>query len=263
MALSYEKSFAINPVSKYWSPNNVLKPHEVALNSHSKFLFKCPNCNHEYEQVLYTIKNKYRCPYCSSPPKNLCSDMDCIECYNKSFSSYEKSKYWYDNNIIPRFVFKFSTKKYKFKCNECNHIFIDTPNHISSNRWCPYCSIPTKLLCNDIECLFCLNKSFAIHPMAKNWSNKNSNKPREVTRFSNKKYIFNCNICLYEFNVSLNSILYNIYCPLCINKTEKILYKWLSAEYDNIIYQPRYNWCKNKNTNKILPFDFEYKKYNN
>ena len=188
----------------------------------------------------------------------LCSDIKCKSCYNKSFASQEKSQHLYNNVIEPRFIFKSSTKYYNFKCNICQHIFNDTPNHITAGRWCPYCCIPAKLLCNSNECIICFNKSFASHKMAKNWSNKNNINPRNVLRYSNIKYIFNCNICQYEFNVAPNTIKGDIYCPICVNKTERLLYDWLNNKYENVKYQVRYEWCKNKKTNYMLPFDFEY-----
>lgn len=258
MEIQYDVSFAMSPVSVFWSSRNTLKPHQVKLKSNLKFWFKCPDCDHEFEQILYVIKERHRCPYCSSPPKKLCENLECISCYNKSFASYEKSIYLYDNDLDPRFIFKSSTKYYNFKCNICNHIFIDTPNHITSGRWCSYCSEYSKILCINENCNLCYNKSFASHPMSISWSNKNTEIPRNVFKHSNTKYVFNCIDCNYEFTVAPNTIIGVTYCPLCCNKTEKYLYKWLSNKYNNIIFQPRYDWCKNINTNYILPFDFEY-----
>ena len=45
--------------------------------------------------------------YCPNSNRiKLCSDDDCQICFNKSFASHEKSKYWSDDNItIPRLVF--------------------------------------------------------------------------------------------------------------------------------------------------------------
>jgi|694.fasta_scaffold104888_4 hypothetical protein len=259
MSIIYEKSFAMSPVSIWWSSKNTLRPSDVSLKSHSPFWFNCPDCTHEFEQILYTIKERHRCPYCSSPPKRLCNDLNCKSCFNKSFSSHEKAKYWYENDIDSRFVFKSSTQKYKFKCNICGHIFNDTPNHITnSKRWCPYCCIPAKALCSDNECEKCFNKSFESHFMAKSWSSKNNISPRSILKCSNIKYIFNCSKCNFEFMVAPNTIQGEIYCPMCFNKTERLLYDWLNKNYNNIKYQPRYDWCKNIKSNIKLPFDFEY-----
>lgn len=67
-------------------------------------------------------------------------------------------------------------------------------------------------------------KSFASHPRAECWSLKN--------------------ICSGKW------------CSFCKNKTEKKLLEWLKINY-NVKYQLRYDWCKNPNTNKYLPYDFE------
>ena len=74
------------------------------------------------------------CPYCAN--MKLCNN--CEDCFNKSFASHEKAKFWHPtkNNIIkkgifsdwieeiaPRQIFKGSNKKYWFTCDKCNHDF--------------------------------------------------------------------------------------------------------------------------------------------
>src|SRR5437868_9257840 len=44
--IPYEKSFASHDKAKYWSDKNELKPFQVYLSTHTKFLFDCP-CGHE------------------------------------------------------------------------------------------------------------------------------------------------------------------------------------------------------------------------
>jgi very-short-patch-repair endonuclease len=73
---------------------------------------------------------------------------------------------------------------------------------------------------------------------------------------TNKKYIFNCNICLNEFTASCNNIYNNKRCSHCKNKTEKKLNDILKTAY-TIIIHPIYKWCKNSKTNRYLQFDFE------
>jgi hypothetical protein len=257
MVIPYEKSFASSPVSLYWSSRNNKKPEDVPKSSHSKYWFKCNKCNHEYDQLLYTIRNRPRCPYCSVASKKLCDNLECITCFNRSFASHSRAySFINDNPITARFVFKSSTKNYKFHCDTCDHIFIATPNHINNNRWCPYCS---GKLCTNTNCIECFNKSFACHYMAKCWSTKNNCDPRAISKYSNKKYIFNCSVCNYEFNCILNSMKGQMYCPVCVNKTEKILYLWLCEKFVDIVHQPKFSWCKNDKTNKFLPFDFMHK----
>jgi len=92
--------------SLFWSERNKKKPGEVALNSHKKFWFDC-NCGHQFESTLLNINHGNNwCPYCSNPPKILCNTENCKLCFNNSFASHEKAKYWSEKNeLTPREVF--------------------------------------------------------------------------------------------------------------------------------------------------------------
>ena len=48
--------------------------------------------------------------------KQLCDKVDCQTCFDKSFASHEKSKFWSSKNgdVKPRQVFKGSSNKYWF-----------------------------------------------------------------------------------------------------------------------------------------------------
>ena len=46
--------FSEHPKAKFWSNRNLLKPNEVALNSHKKLWFNC-ECGHEFESSLLNI----------------------------------------------------------------------------------------------------------------------------------------------------------------------------------------------------------------
>jgi DNA-directed RNA polymerase subunit RPC12/RpoP len=117
-----EKSFASHPRAKFWcQEKNVVDPRQVFKKSKKKYWFKCGECNHVFEARLDNISNDHWCPYCSG--KILCEDNTCETCYEKSFASHPKAKYWcQEKNIVnPRQLFKCSNKKYWFKCGECNH----------------------------------------------------------------------------------------------------------------------------------------------
>lgn len=253
--ICFENSFASHERSKYWSDKNELKPRQVFKVSGKKIWFNC-DCGHDFESLIAGITGSNRwCSYCAN--QKLCNNNDCQQCFNKSFASYEKSKYWSDQNEVkPRQIYKSTNKKFWFNCS-CGHIFISSPNIINTlNRWCPYCCNPQQKLCNNNECKKCFEKSFASHEKSKYWSDKNELKPREVFKFSEKKYWFHCNNCNYEFITSLHSISgKNVWCPICVNKTEKKLYDKLLEIYPDLITQFRADWCKNSNTNYHLPFD--------
>jgi uncharacterized Zn-finger protein len=167
-------TFDNHPKSKFWSNINSLKPNDVALNSHKKFWFNCDECGHPFESSLLNInKGNNWCPYCSN--KKLCSN-GCLSCYNKSFASHEKSKYWsLENELNPRQLFKGADrKKYKFNCDKCPHIiFMNIKNITSKGQWCSYCS--HQKLCDDKDCNMCLDNSFASVERSKFLNDKNIN----------------------------------------------------------------------------------------
>jgi very-short-patch-repair endonuclease len=256
--MCYNRSFANHPKSLQWSNLNEISPRFVLKGSRKKYLLNCDNCNHTYNIIINRILSENAdCPYCFS---KLCSDINCNTCYEKSFASHPKAMYWSsENKLNPRDVRKHSGKKYVFNCDKCNHTFNSYLNNISRDKsWCPYCSIANPLLCSNNNCIHCYERSFASHPMSKYWSDKNGVVPRSIFKGTDKKYLFTCNKCNTEFSKRPLSIKYGSWCPTCKNKTEKKLYKWLEKHYINIVFQVRYDWCKNPKTNSILPFDFEY-----
>lgn len=231
--LCFNKSFASNPKSQYWSNKNNKIARQVFKASHSTYIFNCNICNHEFESTCKQINAGSWCPYCASC--KLCNNNNCNYCFNKSFASCEKALYWSNKNKIkPREVFKKSHEKYMFDCNICNHEFENTCRDISNGRWCSYCSNPPKQLCDKNDCNYCFNKSFASHEKAIFWSNKNNKNPRQVFKFSTEKYIFDCNKCNHEFIMRIECITINNYwcsycglkklcsninCNLCFNKS--------------------------------------------
>jgi len=250
--ICFEKSFVSHLKSKYWSNKNKLKPRDVFKSTATKFLFNCVSCNHEINKSLNDISsNNSWCGYCNN--KILCEKENCIYCFEKSFESSDKNKYWSNkNSLLPRQVFKSTNNKYIFNCNNCNHEFNKSMSTIYKGEWCPYCS--SKQLCQDKDCNICLNKSFASHPKSKFWSVKNKVKPKEVFKGSSSKYWFDCNICLHDFEMILSNIsTLNRWCPKCKNKTELKLLNWFKKQQLNINLQVKFNWCKNK---QKLPYDF-------
>jgi very-short-patch-repair endonuclease len=256
----FEKSFASHEKSKYWSNKNTEKPRNVFKSSDKKFWFDCSSCNHSFDTNLYRIVNGIWCPYCSNPPKQLCTEKECIQCFEKSFASHEKSKYWSSKNTEkPRNVFKSSNKKFWFDCIDCNHAFDSSLGNIVGRRWCPYCSNPPKQLCNETECIQCFEKSFASHEKSKYWSTKNIVNPRNIFKLTHVKFWFDCPVCKHTFYSQLSHIVNERWCPFCKNKTETKLYEKILTTHSSLIRQFRQDWCKNKNP---LPYDFcipEYK----
>lgn len=215
--IPFEKSFASCEKSKYWSEKNNLTPNEVSKGSDKKFYFNCDKCNHEFLMQLNVVTRGGWCNYCSN--SKLCDNNECNLCFDKSFASHEKSKYWSNKNeLTPRQVFKVTAKKYIFNCDKCKHEFINNPSHVSNGRWCPYCCIPQKQLCGDVNCTDCFEKSFASHEKAKYWSLKNEQNPEFVLKKGDKKIWFNCDKCNHDFETQIKGITIGRWCPYCVNQ---------------------------------------------
>lgn len=225
--IPYERSFASHPKAIYWSDKNGdIKPKDVFKSANKKYWFDCNICGHSFDSSPNKINGYDRwCPYCSN--SKLCQDLNCNKCNINSFASHPKAIYWSDKNgdIKPRGVFKSSNKKYWFDCNICGHTINILLSGVSSGSWCSYCSAPTKQLCDDNNCNFCFNNSFASHPKAEYWSNKNGDiTPRQVLKGSGKIYWFNCNLCNHNFQISVSNITStnSSWCQYCCIPTKMI-----------------------------------------
>ena len=222
--IPYERSFASHEKAKFWHPtmNGDVVPRGVFISTNKKFWFSCDTCKYNFNSSLSHVSNKTNprwCSYCSK--KNLCDDNLCQMCFNNSFASHEKSKYWSKKNEKnPRDVFKCTNKKYWFNCDKCPHTFETFPNNIVNGSWCPYCPIVgEKKLCDDDKCNFCFENSFGSHSKSRFWSNKNKKTPREVTKSNGFKYWFNCDKCHHSFETRPCGIVHeNIWCPYCGHK---------------------------------------------
>ena len=251
----FNKSFASHEKSKFWSKKNEKKPNDVTLNSHKKFWFDC-ECGHQFESNLLNInKANNWCPYCSNPPKKLCINNECKSCFENSFASHEKSKYWSnDNELKPRQVFKGADRKtFIFHC-ECGHKINMNLKQISSQgHWCSYCS--HQKLCYDTDCEMCFNNSFSSVERSNQLNDKLIN-PRMLFKSTNKKFKFDCETCNKVFETQLSSITNGVWCSFCVNKTELILFTKLVICYSTLKRQFKVEWCKNSKSNRFLPFDF-------
>ncbi len=251
----FEKSFASHPRSKQWSIKNRMKPRDVLKATASRYIFDCDTCNHEYNGHIGNIcKRNDGCSYCSS--RILCKDENCKICYEKSFISHEKGKCFSEKNkISARDIFKLSETKYIFNCDcGCGHEFEKKPASIVRDKeWCPYRA--GKILCADNNCQICFDRSFASVEKSKYFSKDNIKTPREITKGSHVKYNFDCPYCLHVYTCAPKTIITGVWCNCLKNKTEAKLYDHLSSNYDNVIKQPKFDFCKGK-YNRHLPFDY-------
>lgn len=155
---------------------------------------------------------------CTPTQQKLCCDNDCKTCYERSFASHPRSKFWSKkNDDKPRYVFLKSCKKAWFDCDVCHHEFEIRIAHASdSNSWCPYCG--KHKLCEREDCQWCFQNSFASHPKSQFWSPYNLFKPRQVFKNSHRKYQFLCPVCSHTFTDTLSHIASDKrWCQYCSN----------------------------------------------
>jgi hypothetical protein len=132
-----------------------------------------------------------------------------------------------------------------FKCDNCPHDFPKTLSGITridgKSSWCPYCSNPTKKICNENNCKHCFERSFASHELCKFWDYiKNKNIiPRNVIKSSHKEYYFICKEMHSYKSAPATIINMNSGCPTCKNKTEKKFHNFAKEIFPNIKSQVR------------------------
>ena len=255
----YKNSFASHLMSKLWIyEKNTKTPREHFRNTNIVCVLKCNLCNHELTMKICDIVScGHRCKYCSSNNSVLCKDENCNFCFRRCFANHEMIIHWSQRNIKnPRYLLPNSHNKYWFDCKICCHTFYSPLYRISSGTsFCPYCA--HQKLCENQACKLCFNKSFAASSKLSMWSIKNKKSARSVFKNSNDKYWFISDCCQYIFISQVNTISNHTLCPLCKNKTEKMVFNWLNDNYEFIQRNVKYDWCKNKKTNQKLPFDLE------
>jgi very-short-patch-repair endonuclease len=218
----FEKSFATNEKSQFWSSkNDHITPRQLFKSSDNKCWFDCTVCKHSFDMKLNSVMSGNWCSYCSN--RKLCNDTGCNTCFERSFASHEKSQFWSSKNddITPRQVFKSSNNKYWFDCTVCKHSFNTQLNNVMAGRWCSYCS--NQKLCDNVDCNTCFEKSFASHEKNQYWSSKNNDiTQREVFKSSNNKYWFDCTVCKHSFNTQLDYVITGKWCSYCSYPPKKL-----------------------------------------
>jgi len=250
-------------IEKQWHPtkNGNLKTENITFGNAKEVWWNCDKGEcHEWKSTTNNRTKSNGCPFCAG--QKICKQEKCLKCKVKTFASSSKVNCWNKtlNKEEPYEVFISAKQSYWFTCDKCNHDFNSSLNNISSGCWCPYCS--NSKLCEFVkgqeheDCSFCRNKSFASSDKADYWiydKNEGVN-PRDIQKYTEKKYWFKCNKCNHNFEKRIDTITRkNGWCPYCVNKTEQKLYDVLLQHYPLLKQQFKVEWCKNKT---YLPYDF-------
>jgi very-short-patch-repair endonuclease len=189
---------------------------------------------------------------CKINSKILCGSDDCTNCIENSFkhnSPYYDLWDYNKNDITPEYIHIRSNKQYWFTCIDCKHSFQKSLNNFK-NHGCPYCKTSNRIVCDNDNCTFCFNNSFASHPMAESWSINNTITPRKITKGCDKKYEFVCKDCNHTFSTVIYSIKNTKVCPYCCDN--KIL-----------CHKNDCKWCYNNSLIGNIPETLEWSSNNN
>jgi hypothetical protein len=193
----------------------------------TKMEWQCAN-THIWHAVFNNIKRGKWCPICAGNAK-----LSLEEC-----QEYAESK----GGLCLATEYKNTDTKMEWKC-ENNHTWYARFDDTKSGTWCPRCAENAKLSLADCE-------EFA----------KSKGGLCVSTEYENArtKMKWQC-----ENNHTWNAVFNNIkngrtWCPRCKNKTESIFSNCLDNEIKELdfIHQAKFDWCKNPETSKHLPFDF-------
>ena len=158
---------------------------------------------------------------CNPNSKKTCGDTACTGCFERSLASNKLVvNSWSPKNGLtkPINVLKWSHKKFWLVCLNCAHEYEISGLNASSNKGCPYCSVPCKKLCEDTNCSSCFNKSFASHPRADEWADTNSKTARMTFLNQNTTADFICRTCLHALKISPSNAKLGHWCSYCANQ---------------------------------------------
>ena len=201
------------------------------MNAKTKVIIICSK-HGEFQQTPSNHLSKLNCQKCAN---NLKFDTETFIQKSKKVHGdrYDYSKVNYIN----------SGTKVTIICNEHGE-FQQIPDfHINRKSNCPKC---VNNIANNVDEF--IIKSNKIHKNKYDYSKAvyiNNSTPVSI-------------ICLQhgEFSQQPYVHLLNHGCPHCINKTEFIFYNKMNELYPTIKRQFKTKWCKNLQTNRLLPYDF-------
>ncbi len=173
-----------NPeVVESWSPNNMVQPSDVFPNSHTKYLWICPQ-GHEYPASPANRLKGKGCPYCAN--------QKVLRGYNDLMTRYpEIAKEWdYSKNALgPEEVLYGTANKYYWICPK-GHSYDMSVNKRVRGQGCRYCSHNSVL--SGVNDLAHVRKD-----LMQQWDfDKNEEiDPNNTALKSNKKVYWKCKYC--------------------------------------------------------------------
>lgn len=128
----FEKSLASHEYGYRWSAKNPKPARQMFKLCDNYGWFYCDTCNHDYKNRM----SRGYCPYCAH--QKLCDKKKCKPCFNRSFASHPKARFWSKskNNVTPRQIFKVTGAKHVFKCPYCIKYYSSKISNVANGKWC-------------------------------------------------------------------------------------------------------------------------------
>ena len=218
------------------------------VNVQVKYWYKCNICNHFFDKCYNSMSNGGWCRYCST---TLCGDINCELCWDKSVASYldEKKLLWNETNGKQAHeITRSSTVVSEFTCLVCGHDDIKLePYRLDGGRGCYYCN--HKKLCDNFFCEYCSSNSGLVYLERDDLEiiSPDIAQLRELSRCCNKKNI----VCQctsnpeHEWEVSLANLSHGKSCPICHNKTQRVVHDALKNLYKGQVKNEKaFDWCE-------------------
>ena len=191
------------------------------INSKTKLKYKCQQGH--FGQIAYTsFQQGHRCAKCAN---------------NKKYNYSEVKNYFSQNNYIlisKDYINSHSLLEYECPLGHlgkiCYYSFIQ-------NHRCPICANNKKLSYNEVKNEF---EKFSYKLISKEYINNHSLLEYECDNYHKNK-------------ISFKHFRRGERCPDCKHKTEKLVFEFLKENFEQVISQAKFDWCKDK---RCLPFDF-------
>lgn len=278
---SGNKKYTFDYVKQYFKDNDCKLLETEYKNSYTKLNYICKN-DHKTSIIFSSFKQGIQCNICSSRQKktfefikndfeingyklldteykntknklnyicknghkalitfkNFKKGNRCLKCSGKEKFTYEFVKQYFKDNgcKLLETEYKNNRTKMSYLCKNEHKALITLSSFQQGDR-CGECSGNKKHTYKYVKEFFKSNKYELLE-----------------TEYINAltKMKFKCNNN-HKSVISFNNLQQGIRCGKCKNKTEVLVLEHLELNYQNIIFQPSFDWCKIK---KKLPFDF-------
>lgn len=209
-------------INQYFTDNQCKLLSTEYINTNTKLNYICKN-NHICNITFDDFRKGNRCSKCSG---------------NEKFTFEYVNQYFKDNNckLLSTEYINAHTKLSYICKNNHNAITIFGTFRFGS-RCLKCCNEEKKLTYEFVYNYFKINGYTLLSTEYKNAMTK-------------MQFLCNNN---HKSSIPFNNFQSGIRCGKCKNKTEAIILEFLKNNYNNITFQPSFDWCKNKNK---LPFDF-------